>query len=112
VGANDSWMNRDAPAGTYNVSDDEPLRHRAFADALAAAMAAPPPRLPPAWTAYLAGSLGRMLARSLRVSNAKLRANTGWAPRYRSVREGFPAVIGAFPHEPRRPARASHPVRA
>ena len=101
----------DVPAGAYNVSDDEPLRHRDFANALADALGEPPPRLPPAWAAYLAGSLGRMLSRSLRISNAKLRATTGWAPRYRSVREGFPAVVGAFPPKPRR-RRGATAVRA
>jgi len=101
----------DVPAGAYNVSDDEPLRHRAFADALADALAVPRPRLPPAWAAHLAGGMGNMLARSLRISNAKLRAASGWAPRYRSVREGFPAVVGAFPREtPRR--RDATAVRA
>ncbi len=55
----------DVRAGVYNVSDDEPLRHRAFADALADALGVPPPRLLPAWTAYLAGGMGNMLARSL-----------------------------------------------
>ena len=101
----------DVPAGAYNVCDDEPLRHRAFADALADALGAPPPRLAPAWSAYLGGSLGRMLARSQRISNAKLRAAIGWAPRYRSVREGFPAVVGAFPRETRR-RRGEAAVRA
>jgi nucleoside-diphosphate-sugar epimerase len=84
------------PPGIYNVADDEPLRHRDFADALADALAVHHPRLPPAWTAHLAGSLGRTLARSLRVSNQKLRAE-GWAPRWPSVREGFRAVVGAYP---------------
>ena len=101
----------DVPAGVYNVSDDEPLRHRAFADALADALVVPRPRLPPAWAAYLAGGMGNLLARSQRVSNAKLRAATGWAPSYRSVREGFPAVVGAFPRQPQR-RRGEAAVRA
>jgi 2-alkyl-3-oxoalkanoate reductase len=98
----------DVPPGIYNVTDDEPLRHRELADALAEALAVPHPRLPPAWTALLAGSIGRTLARSLRVSNGKLRGATGWAPRYPSVREGFRAVVGAFPPGPGRSAPARH----
>ncbi len=82
-----------APAGTYNVSDDEPLRRREFVDSLAAALGAPPPRLPPSWFAWLGGSLTKLLARSQRISNRKLRDQTGWAPRYPSVREGWPAVL-------------------
>jgi nucleoside-diphosphate-sugar epimerase len=81
------------PAGVYNVVDDEPLRHRDFADALADALAVSHPRLPPAFVGYLTGSMGRTLARSLRVSNQKLRAESGWAPRFPSAREGFRTMV-------------------
>ena len=37
--------------------------------------------------------MARALTRSLRISNRKLRDASGWAPRYRSVREGFPAAL-------------------
>jgi nucleoside-diphosphate-sugar epimerase len=80
-------------AGAYNVVDDHPLRHRDFGDALADALGVRHPHLLPRWTAWLGGSVGRTLARSLRVSNQKLRYASGWAPRYRSVREGFPEVV-------------------
>ena len=80
------------PAGVYNVADDEPLRRREFVDSLAQALAVPPPRLPPVWARHLLGSLGETLARSLRISNRKLREQ-GWAPRYASVREGWAAVL-------------------
>lgn len=82
-----------APAGAYNVSDDEPLTRRAYFDTLAALIGAPPPRIPPAWLAPLFGSAGRLMARSQRIANSKLRAATGWAPRYPSVREGFAATL-------------------
>jgi len=85
------------PPGTYNVVDDQPLRHRDFADALADAVCAGHPRLPPAWLAPLGGPLTRLLARSERISNQKLRASSGWAPRYPSVREGFPAAVAPAP---------------
>jgi hypothetical protein len=39
------------------------------------------------------GSIARGLARSQRISNRKLRGASSWAPRYRSVREGFPAAV-------------------
>jgi nucleoside-diphosphate-sugar epimerase len=81
------------PAGIYNVADDQPLRHRDYVDTLADAVGAKHPHLPPALFAKLAGSLGRTLARSLRVSNRKLREVGGWAPTYPSVREGFPAAV-------------------
>jgi nucleoside-diphosphate-sugar epimerase len=82
------------PSGIYNVCDDEPLTRRALADALADAFGLPHPKLLPAWTVHLMGSLGELMARSQRMSNRKLRAH-GWAPRYPSVREGFRAVAEA-----------------
>jgi nucleoside-diphosphate-sugar epimerase len=83
-------------AGVYNVTDDEPLRRREFFGSLAEALGVAPPKLPPMWMVPLFGSLGETLARSLRISNRKLRDETGWAPRYPSVREGWRAVITAL----------------
>jgi len=77
-----------ARPGVYNVVDDEPVRHREYADAFAAALGVKPPKLPPAWMTHLSGSLGETLARSLRISNRKLRDECGWAPKFASVR-GF-----------------------
>ena len=79
------------PSGVYNVSDDQPVSHRAYAEALADAIGAGTPHLPPVWLTPIMGSIGKMMARSESISNAKLRA-TGWAPRYRSVHEGFTAI--------------------
>jgi hypothetical protein len=36
------------------------------------------------------------LARSLRVSNGRFRAATGWTPRYPSAREGWRATAAAL----------------
>ena len=83
------------PPGTYNVVDDEPLRRRELFDSLAGVLGVAPPRLPPPWLKYLFGSLGEMLARSLRIPNRKLRDACGWAPRYPSMREGWPTVVTA-----------------
>jgi nucleoside-diphosphate-sugar epimerase len=82
-----------APAGVYNIADDEPVTHRMFVDALADALGVPPPKLPPRWATPLFGSLGAMLARSLRISNARFRDATSWAPQWASVRQGWPAVV-------------------
>ncbi len=84
------------PPGTYNVVDDEPLRRRELFDLLAGVLGVAPPRLPPPWLKYLFGSLGEMLARSLRISNRRLRERSDWAPRYPSMREGWPAVVAAL----------------
>jgi acetyl esterase/lipase len=45
---------------------------------------------------YLFGSLGEMLARSVRVSNRKLREECAWVPKYPSMREGWRAVAAAI----------------
>lgn len=81
------------PAGCYNVTDDRPVTRREFAEALATALGAPAPKFFPAWVAALGGSVGEMLARSQRISNAKLKAASGWAPRYPSVIGGWHAVV-------------------
>jgi len=85
------------PAGVYNVADNEPLRHRDFVDAIAHVIGAKPPRLLPGWLAQIGGGLARMFARSLRISNMKLRQH-GWSPRYPSARDGLPAAIAGLPH--------------
>ena len=87
------------PAGAYNVVDDEPVTRREYFDSLARALGVPPPKLLPFWVKWMLGSLGECLSRSLRISNAKLRGVSSWAPKYPSVREGWPAVIAAMPRD-------------
>jgi len=81
------------PAGSYNVVDDEPVTHREFCDSMASALGVAPPRFPPLWITPLLGSLGKMAARSLRISNRKLKTACEWRPKYPSVRHGWPAVV-------------------
>jgi nucleoside-diphosphate-sugar epimerase len=83
----------EVPAGIYNVADDEPVSHRDFVNSLADALGVRHPRLVPPWMTALGGSLARTMARSLRVSNRKLRAASGWAPVFRSVRDGWPTAV-------------------
>jgi|SRR5579862_4976040 len=78
------------PGGIYNVTDDEPLTRRDFVMALGAR----DPKFGPPWTAKLMGSMGELMSRSVRLSNAKLKAASGWAPRYRSAREGLAFLHG------------------
>jgi 2-alkyl-3-oxoalkanoate reductase len=81
-----------APAGIYNVVEDQPLTRRQLADALGEIVGRGSPRLPPGWVARIGGSLVETLARSLRISNRKLRDTTGWAPRYPSSGQGLMAA--------------------
>ena len=84
-----------APAGVWNVVDDEPLTKRAFADALGAAVGVTPWVRVPGRAALLLGDRTTSLTRSLRVSNRQFRAATGWAPRYPSAREGLASMVAA-----------------
>jgi nucleoside-diphosphate-sugar epimerase len=84
-----------APAGIYNVTDDEPLTKRAFGEVLAAALGKKPPHHLPKTVVRAAGKKADYLMRSHRVSNRRFKDATGWAPRYPSVREGWPAVVSA-----------------
>jgi nucleoside-diphosphate-sugar epimerase len=84
------------PAGIYNVTDDEPLRRREYVDTLAQALGVAPPKLPPAWLMALGGSLAKLMARSVRISNRKLRQASAWRPRYPSAREGWKAAVEAI----------------
>jgi 2-alkyl-3-oxoalkanoate reductase len=86
----------DAQAGVYNVADDEPVPRREYFDSLAHSIGVKAPKLFPAWTAHLFGDTGELMSRSLRISNRKLREETGWRPTYPSIREGWSAVVPAL----------------
>ncbi|MDI5981610.1 NAD-dependent epimerase/dehydratase family protein [Amycolatopsis magusensis] len=82
----------DAPAGTYNVVDDEPLTKREYAAALADAAGTRAWIHGPGRAALLLGDRLTSLTRSIRVRNAKFREATGWAPEFPSAREGWRAT--------------------
>jgi 2-alkyl-3-oxoalkanoate reductase len=82
-----------APAGAYNVVDDQPLSHRDYFGSLAENLGLKPPRFLPGWATPLLGTAGPTMARSLRISNRKLKTKTGWAPELPSVREGWPVIL-------------------
>ncbi|GAA3541216.1 NAD(P)-dependent oxidoreductase [Nonomuraea rosea] len=81
-----------APAGTYNVVDDEPLTKRDYADALARAARTRLWLRGPGRAAALFGDRLTSLTRSLRVANTRFRETTGWKPRYPSAREAWQAT--------------------
>jgi nucleoside-diphosphate-sugar epimerase len=87
-------------AGSYNVTDDEPLTRRDFDAIVANTLGLSKLRRPPALVTRLGGSQVGLLARSQRVSNARLRAASTWAPAHPSAREGLPGVIAAIVTNP------------
>lgn len=86
----------DVAPGIYNVVDDEPLPRSELFGLLARAVGAPEPRFLPPWARTFMGSLGDVMGRSQRISNAKLRGASQWVLKYRSVRDGWPAVVDAL----------------
>jgi nucleoside-diphosphate-sugar epimerase len=94
-----------ARPGEYNVVDDEPVRREEYAHSLAALLNVGPPRFPPSWATPLFGAVGKALARSLRISNRKFRHETGWHPRYPSVREGWDATLREMSQNANRESR-------
>jgi nucleoside-diphosphate-sugar epimerase len=85
------------PAGTYNVSDDEPLKRRDFIESLAKALGAKTPSMLPGWLVKLGGSTTELLSRSQRISSRKLRETSDWQPTVPSVREAWPSIVASTP---------------
>lgn len=85
-----------APAGAYNVVDDEPLTRDQNDQALADAVGVASLRRPPKPVARLVEGRAPIMGRSIRASNARLKAATGWSPAYHSTREGWVAVVSAI----------------
>jgi nucleoside-diphosphate-sugar epimerase len=83
------------PAGTYNVSDDEPVTRREWLDSLAKALGVKTPSVLPGWLVKIGGSMAELLARSQRISSRKLRENSDWQPATRSIRDAWPALVKA-----------------
>jgi len=81
------------PSGTYNVGDDEPLQRRDVAMVFAAALDVGTPRPLPRWLTAISGTVGELMSRSLRMSNRLLSSQSGWKPRYSSIREGLAAAL-------------------
>lgn len=81
-----------APAGIYNVSDDEPLRRSELLRIMASAAGRPSVRAYPAWAARMASAPIRALGRSHRVSSGRLQA-LGWRPGVPSRRTGWPEAF-------------------
>ncbi len=84
----------DAPDGTYNVGDDEPVTSLVYISTLAELLSAPKPRRIPSAAVQMAlGKASSLLRPSQRVSNRKFRETTGWAPSRPTVVDGWRDVV-------------------
>jgi nucleoside-diphosphate-sugar epimerase len=81
---------------TYNVVDDEPAAIREWIPAYTRAVGAPAPWRVPAWVGRLAaGPVAVEMMNELRgASNARIKRELGWQPKYSSWREGFEQALG------------------
>jgi nucleoside-diphosphate-sugar epimerase len=83
-------LERGGAGTTYLAVDDEPVTQRALVDVVADAAGRPRPG---SSSVGVAGArvgfpLARSLSASVRVRNARAKAELGWAPRFPTVREG------------------------
>ncbi len=88
-----------APAGaTFHVADDAPIRLADFVATVAKSLGLGAPRHVPVWLARLVAGDGEVAAatRSARSSNARIKRELGWAPRYATAAEGVPAAVAAL----------------
>jgi nucleoside-diphosphate-sugar epimerase len=78
-------------SGIYNVADDEPAPVAEWLPYLADVVGAKPPRRVPVWLARIAaGEVGVSMLTQIRgSSNAKAKAELGWAPKWSTWRDGF-----------------------
>lgn len=98
VAATVAALERSGPDQVFNIVDDEPVRWGEFIEAVAVAFGLPKPiQLPGALLRAAAPVLGTMMTRqSLRLSNAKAKAELDWRPLVPTYRVGIAALANAL----------------
>ena len=81
------------PTGVYNVVDDDAVQRGALVAELAQSMSARPPKSLPRWVVKVAGPVAKTMARSLRVSNRKLKTSSAWRPSFANTIEGWRSLL-------------------
>lgn len=80
-----------APPGIYNVTDDDPLTRAQLGSALARSLGRPKSlRAAPRFISRLTGKRYGYMSSSQRVSNARFKQASGWAPTFPSSLENWP----------------------
>jgi nucleoside-diphosphate-sugar epimerase len=84
-----------SPSPVYHVVDDTPLTYYDFMALTAQALGVGPPRrIPPTLARLIAGSPAvAAVVRSARSSNARIKRELSWTPRFPSAREGIPDAV-------------------
>lgn len=83
------------PGEAYNIVGDEPLGFGAYVRAVAETFDTPKPMTMPTWMLRPMSYAYRMTQVGMHVSNAKAKAELGWAPRYATVEDGLAAMAYA-----------------
>jgi nucleoside-diphosphate-sugar epimerase len=91
-------VERAQPGATYHVVDDQPIRYADFVGLTATALGVGAPRRIPAWLARLAAGADPVAAvmRSARSSNARIKSELGWSPRFPTAAVGVPDAVAAL----------------
>jgi len=79
-----------APAGAYNLADDEPASQDAVVAYAAALLGVPPPAIVPLES--LSPAARGFYAENRRVANGRAKRVLGWTPRYPTYRDGLRAL--------------------
>ena len=85
----------DAPAGTYQVTDDHPAAVGEWLPELARLLEAKPPKRVPVWLGRLfaGASTAFMMTRMRGAANGKAKRVLEWRPNYADWRHGFAAML-------------------
>jgi len=84
-----------APGSVYHVVDDQPITYYDFMALTADGLGVGAPRRVPDGLARLLAGRNAVAAvvRSARSSNAKIKRELGWKPRFPTAREGVPDAL-------------------
>jgi nucleoside-diphosphate-sugar epimerase len=87
-----------APGTVFHCADDHAVTQYEFIARTAQELWLGAPRRSPVWLARLVTGSGPAMAvvRSARTSNAKLKRELGWTPRYPTIASGIPAAVAAI----------------
>jgi nucleoside-diphosphate-sugar epimerase len=86
------------PGSLYHVADDAPVTFYDFIARTASALGVGAPRRVPRWLARLGGGADpvKAVTRSARSSNARIKRELGWAPRFPDSVQGVPDAVEAL----------------
>jgi nucleoside-diphosphate-sugar epimerase len=87
-----------APGACFHCADDHAVTQYEFVARTARELEVGAPRRSPVWLARVVKGSGPAMAvvRSARTSNAKLKRELGWTPRYPTIETGIPAAVAAI----------------